>query len=157
MKTSRAILFTALLVSGATVFAATPAQRANADIAASSGAPQSVVEKMQRGSSLTFADIQDLARHRVPDDTTLAYLRSMKTSYRLNTEAFDGLRAAGVSDRVVNYLLLAGPLETASARRVYRAAPIRGYGYRPFRATPGFGRFGGFGGHHRSGHRGGRH
>lgn len=157
MKTSRPFLFTVLLVSGVTAFAATPAQRANADTAASLGAPPSLVEKMQRGSSLTLADIQDLARHRVPDDTTLAYLRSTKTSYRLSTEAVDGLRAAGVSDRVVNYLLLASPLETTSARPVYRAAPIRGYGYRPFRPTPGFGRLGGFGGHRHGGHRGGRH
>jgi len=156
MKTS-ALLLTALLVPGAIAFAATPAQRAGAEAAATAGAPASVVEKMKRGASLTFVDIQDLARQRVPDDTTLAYLRSTKSEYRLNTETFDQLRAAGVSDRVVNYLLLASPLETARAGRVYRPAPVRSYGYRPFRTAPGFGRFGGFGGQHRGGHRGGHH
>lgn len=113
--------------------------------------------RVQRGTALTFADIQDLAGQRILDDTTLAYLRSTKTSFRLTTETFDGLRAAGVSDRVVNYLLLASPLAAARAGRIYRPAPVRGYGYRPFRTAPGFGRFGGFGGQHRGGHRGGRH
>lgn len=155
MKTS-ALFLAALLLPGVTTLAATSTQRANADAAAAAGAPSTVVEKMQRGSALTFADIQDLARQRVPDETTLAYLRSTKSEYRLNTEIFDQLRAAGVSDRVVNYLLLASPLETARAGRVYRGAPVRGYGYRPFRTAPGFGRFGGFGGQHRGGHRGGR-
>lgn len=157
MKTSRALLFTALLLPGAMTFATTAAQRASADTAAAAGAPMSVVGKMQRGTPLTFADIQDLARQRVPDDTTLAYLKATKSGYRLTTENFDALRAAGVSDRVLNYLLLASPSETARAGRVYRATPVRGYGYRPFRTTSGFGRFGGFGGQHRGGHRGGRH
>lgn len=156
MTTSRAFLFTALLVPGVMTSASTPAQRASADTVAAAGAPLSVVEKMQRGTALTFADIQELARYRVPDDATLTYLRSTKTSYRLTTETFDGLRGSGVSDRVLNYLLLASALETTGAEQVYRAAPVRRYGFRPFRATPGFGRFGAFRGRHRGGHRGGR-
>ncbi len=156
MTTSRALLFTALLVPGAMTSATTPAQSASADTVAAAGAPLSVVEKMQRGTALTFGDIQELARYRVSDDATLTYLRSTKTSYRLTTGTFDELRGCGVSDRVLNYLLLASPLETAGAERVYRAAPVRGYGFRPFRATPGFGRFGAFGGRHRGGHRSGR-
>lgn len=163
MKTSRALLFTALLVPGAMTFAATSAQRASADAAAAAGAPSTLVEKMQSGASLTFTDIQDLARQRVPDDATLSYLRSIKSQYRLTTETFDQLRAAGVSDRVTNYLLLASPLEEARPTRAYRPGSSRGYGYRPLRSGPGFGRLGGFGvsgpkgfgGQHRGGHHGG--
>ena len=163
MKTSSALLSIAFLLPSAMTFAATSAQRANADTAAAAGVLPSVVEKMQRGTSLTISDIQELARQRVTDETTLAYLRSPKADYRLTTESFDALRAAGVSDRVVNYLLLSSPLEPVRAGRVYRAAPARGYGFRPLRVTPGFGRlggshgFGGFSVRHRGGHRGGRH
>ncbi len=157
MKTSRILLVTALLLPGAMVVAATPAQLANAEAAAAAGASSSMVSKMRNGSALTLADIQDLARLRVPDDTTLAYIRSTKASYRLTTEAIDALRAGGVSDRVLDYLLLTGPLETVDSGRIYRPAPARGYSYRPFRTAPGLGRFGGFGGQHRGGHHGGRH
>lgn len=71
MTTSRALLFTALLVPGAMTSATTPAQSASADTVAAAGAPLSVVEKMQRGTALTFGDIQELARYRVSDDATL--------------------------------------------------------------------------------------
>src|SRR5688500_17026766 len=129
MKPPHALLLTALLLPVAIAFASTPAQRASADIAAVATAPLSVVEKTQRGAQLTFADIQDLARHGVPDDVTLAYLRSTGMGYHLTTDDFDRLRTAGVSDRVLNYLLLASPLEIARVARVYRPAPV--YGYRP--------------------------
>ncbi|MDO8544818.1 MAG: hypothetical protein Q7S40_30610 [Opitutaceae bacterium] len=155
MKTSSAFLLTAMLVPAAMTFASTSAQRASADTAAAAGTPLFVVEKMQRGTSLTFADIQELARHRMPDDATIAYLRSTKMSYRLTTESFDRLRAAGVSERVMNHLLLASPLEVMPSGRDYRPAPIRGYRHRSLRAAPRFGRFGGFGGQHRHIHRGG--
>ena len=159
MKTRQMLLcFTALLLSGAAVRAATPQQQSLASAAAAFNLPPELGQKMQRGAPLALPDTQILAKSGVPDDTTLAYLRSTGASYQLTTEAIDQLRAAGVSDRVVNYLLLASPERVATTSRVY--APRHGYGYRPYRRAPGFApTFRGFGppsGHH-NGHRSGGH
>mgnify|MGYP001592040001 CR=1 FL=1 len=144
------------LLPGPLAFAATPVQRSLADRVAALNAPASLVEKMQRGAPLALPDIQDLARHQVPDDTTLAYLRTTNASYSLTTAAIDQLRAAGVSDRVVNHLLLASPMRIVPAERAY--AQRSRYGHLPNAGFPprvkGFGRSFGY----RGGvHRGGRH
>lgn len=163
MKTRQMLLcFTALLLTGAVVRAAATQQKSLASAAAAFNLPPELGQKMQRGAPLALADVQVLARSGVPDDTILAYLRSTGASYQLTAEAIDQLRAAGVSDRVMNYLLLASPVRVATAPHSY--APRYGYGYRPYRGAVGFApRFGGFGpslghhgGHRSGGHRGGR-
>ncbi|MBP8256290.1 MAG: hypothetical protein KAX37_03120 [Opitutaceae bacterium] len=145
MKTRQMLLcFTALLLTGAAVRAVTTQQKSLASAAAAFNLPPELGQKMQRGAPLALTDVQVLAKSGVPDDTTLAYLRSTGASYQMSTEAIDQLRAAGVSDRAVNYLLLASPLRVATTPRAY--APRYGYGYRPNRGSPGFApRFGGFG------------
>lgn len=163
MKTRQMLLcLTALLLTGAAVRAVTTQQKSLASAAAAFDLPPELGQKMQRGAPLALADVQVLTKSGVPDDTTLAYLRSTAAAYQLTTEAIDQLRAAGVSDRVVNYLLLASPLRVATTPRA--DAPRYGYGYRPYWGSPGFvPRFGGFGpslgyhgGHRSGGHRGGR-
>lgn len=42
-------------------------------------------QKMQRGAPLALTDVQVLAKSGVPDDTTLAYLRSTGASYQMST------------------------------------------------------------------------
>lgn len=90
--------------------------------------------------------------------TTIAFLRSTAASIQLTTAAIAQLRATDVTDRIINYLPLANPLQIVAESRVdaprYRA-PRSGSAYQPYRPR-GFTalRFSGSTGP-RSGHRGG--
>ncbi|MBL9219397.1 MAG: hypothetical protein JNG82_12965 [Opitutaceae bacterium] len=125
-----------------------------ATLAAERGAPAALVNTLQRGGRLTLADIETLAILKVPDDTTLAYLRQNGAAYELTLAQIDQMRNAGVSVRVIDYLL-------ASPARVVRTVRYprmwHGFGYHHYGAghhSDGFGHgfgHGGFG-HHRGHH-----
>lgn len=142
------------------VFATSPANPPIASASAAFDLPLALTEKMQRRVPLDLMDLQMLAQHRVPDDTIIAHLRSTGTSISLTTAGIDQLRAAGATDRVINYLLLTSPLRIVTESRAY--APRFGYAYGPYRPR-GFSawQFGGStghrGGHRGVGHRGGGH
>lgn len=116
MKTRIALLFltvAASLLSGCT----TTARKNTAMVAYQYGADVAVVDKLERGQSLTFYDIEDLGRRGVPDRVILSHLRRRSDTYRLNAAQVSRLREAGVGDPVINYLLESRERAAWRARR----------------------------------------
>src|SRR5471032_2069934 len=70
-----------------------------------SGVSSAVYDKMVHGDSLSLYDIKALSRAGVSDAVTLRYLRDHGTVYSLNSDDVAGLRKAGVSQSVVDYML----------------------------------------------------
>lgn len=152
MKTKLPLLFALGLV--ALSGCASAARQQAVQTASRLGAPLPLVTRMERGARLTLADLETLARHQVPDTEVLAYLRQTGAAYELTTAQIDQMRAAGVSVKVIDYLL-ATPRQVARRYRPYRGYYGGGFG---FYGHGGFGR--GFPGHgrgHESIHHGGHH
>lgn len=154
MKTKLHLLLALSLAAFSGCATATSPHSLEATLAAERGAPASLVNTLQRGGRLTLADIESLAILKVPDDTTLAYLRRNGAAYELTLAQIDQMRDAGVSVRVIDYLL-ASPARVA--RTVLYPRMWFGFGH----PHHGVGRHsGGFGhgfGHGGFGHRGGHH
>lgn len=129
---------------------ASTAQHKVAQEATRLGAPARLTEKLNRGGRLTLADIETMSRQSIPDDEILSYLRQSDARYELTTAQIDQMRASGVSDRIIDYLL-STPGQTARRWGSYSYG-FRTYGYGHF----GHGYYGTFG-HGFGGHRGGHH
>lgn len=144
-----AVITSAMAFSGCT----TAARQQAVQTATRLGTPTRLVSKMERGGRLTLSDLETLARHQVPDLDVLAYLRQSGAAYELTTAQIDQMRAAGVSVRVIDYLLVT-PQQAARRYRGYYGGSRRFFGY-------GHGYFGhGFPSHgwgHRSNQHGGHH
>jgi hypothetical protein len=84
---------------------ATVRQRQSAALAASFGVPVPIVRTMERGGRLSLDEIAALTQAGFPAEETLLYLKSGSAVYALKTAQIDGLRAAGVSDLVIDYML----------------------------------------------------
>ena len=97
---------------------ASTAQRQTARIAIRYDVSSEVLRKIDRGDRLALADLELLAQAQVPDADVLIYLKQTNVSYKLTTAQIDRLRAQGVSDFIIDYLL-------ATSTRVAR--PYRGY------------------------------
>lgn len=96
-----------IVVMGASALGgcASTAQQKIAQEATQLGAPLRLTDKLSRGDRLTLADIETMSRHSIPDDDILAYLRQSDARYELTTAQIDQMRASGVSDRIIDYLL----------------------------------------------------
>ena len=70
-----------------------------------SGVSSAVYDKMVHGDALSLYDIKELARAHVSDGVILRYLRDQGTVYYLNSDDVAGLRKAGVSQSIVDYML----------------------------------------------------
>ena len=70
-----------------------------------SGVSSAVYDKMVHGDDLSLYDIKSLTRSRVSDGVILRYLRDRQTVYFLNSGDVEGLRKAGVSQSIVDYML----------------------------------------------------
>lgn len=70
-----------------------------------SGVSSAVYDKMVHGDDLSLYDIKALARAGVSDGVTLRYLRNSGATYYLNSDDVAGLRKAGVSQSIVDYML----------------------------------------------------
>ena len=66
------------------------------------------VERMDRGEPLTVNDIIKLHEGGVSDDTIMQYISDTRTSYNLSQAQIRRLQNAGVSQRVINYMLETG-------------------------------------------------
>jgi hypothetical protein len=88
-----------------------PNQKAAREEVEKSGIAPELVAKMLKGDGLKLEEIEQVAAKGVSDDTLTKYLRSVGATYQLTTKDIDRLRAARVSDTVIDYLL------TTPARR----------------------------------------
>lgn len=151
MKTRTLLFILAAAIGVLSSGCATAARRNNALVAAQYGTDVFVLDKLERGARLTFADLEELGRRGVPGNAILAHLNRRDDAYRLTTTQVVRRREAGVCDGVIDYLL------ASRERRIYPAYIYR-YGYHdPFgHHYAGFNHWGdsghgfgyGHGGHH---------
>ena len=103
MKLSR--LFAVLLPLFLTACGLTDQQKADYAKVRTSGVSSAVYDKMTHGDDLSLYDIKSLSHAGVNDGIILRYLRDHHTTYFLNSDDVTGLRKAGVSQSIVDYML----------------------------------------------------
>ena len=95
-----------------------------------SGVSSAVYDKMVHGDPLSLYDIKALTHAGVNDGIILRYLRDQHTIYSLNSEDVASLRHAGVSQSIVDYMLL--------TPQMY-GSDFYPYGYGPYWGDPFWG------------------
>ena len=103
MKLSRLLILLVPLLF--TACGLSPQQKADYARVQESGVSSAVYDKMVHGDDLSLYDIKALARAHVSDGVILRYLRDHGTVYSLNSDDVAGLRKAGVSQSIVDYML----------------------------------------------------
>ncbi|MCE0521816.1 MAG: hypothetical protein LV480_02775 [Methylacidiphilales bacterium] len=98
-----------------------------------SGVSSAIYDKMVHGDDLSLYDIKALSRAGVSDGIILRYLRDRQTVYFLNSDDVTGLRKAGVSQSIVDYMLQTPQMYGPT---VY---PAIGIGYGPYWGGPYWG------------------
>jgi len=68
----------------------------------------STVLRMDEGRPLTINDVIELSQGGVSDDTILSYMSQTKSQYKLNQDQIYHMQNAGVSQRVINYMIDTG-------------------------------------------------
>ena len=66
------------------------------------------VNRMDRGEPITINDVIKLSQGGVSDDTIIRYIRDTRTSYNLSQAQIRRMQQAGVSQRVINYMIDTG-------------------------------------------------
>lgn len=66
------------------------------------------VDRMDRKEPLTINDVIKLSQGGVNDDTIIQYIKETRTTYNLSQAQVNRLQEAGVSQRVVNYMVDTG-------------------------------------------------
>jgi hypothetical protein len=66
--------------------------------------PQTL-QRVEQGQPLGLADIKALARAGVSDDIIISQIRNSRTVYRLSTAEIIDLKDAGVSNRVIDFMI----------------------------------------------------
>ena len=122
---------------------ATAVRRSNAATAAQFGADVIVLDKLERGARLSLTDLEELGSRGVPEDVIIAHLQRSNDAYRLTTAEVLRLREAGITDRIIDYLLTS---PERMAWRARRTTPVWGYHDAYGHHSPSFG----YGGHGRS-------
>jgi hypothetical protein len=97
-----AILLAPLLLAAC---ASGPQQRADDASVQASGVSPAVYDGLVQREDLSLSDIKALARARVGDGIVLRYLKERRTVYHLGGSQVAGLRRAGVSPSVIDYLV----------------------------------------------------
>lgn len=70
----------------------------------SRGVEQSTYDKVTQGSALDYDDILNLLRKDVPTHIIVSYLQSTQRVYNLSYAQLQGLKAAGATPQLLNYL-----------------------------------------------------
>ena len=83
--------------------------------------PQDVYDKMLYGDPLSLEDVIELSHRAVPPGLIIHYMDVTDTVYRLRKVDVKRLRAAGVNEQVISYMLDSG--------RVYASEVYAGYPY----------------------------
>lgn len=66
------------------------------------------VDRMDRGEPLTINDVIKLSQGGVSDDSIISYMKETHSSYNLSQAQIRRLNDAGVSQRVVNFMIDSG-------------------------------------------------
>ena len=66
------------------------------------------VDRMDRSEPLTVNDIIKLSQGGVSDDSIIRYMQRTQTTYNLSQAQIRRLQDAGVSQRVINYMIDSG-------------------------------------------------
>ena len=66
------------------------------------------VDRMDRAEPLTVGDVIKLSQGGVSDETIIRYIDETRTVYNLTQAQVDRMRSAGVSRRVINYMINTG-------------------------------------------------
>ena len=66
------------------------------------------VDRMDRGEPLTVNDVIKLSQGGVSDETIINYMDQMSSTYNLSQAQIRRLQDAGVSQRVINYMIDSG-------------------------------------------------
>lgn len=66
------------------------------------------LKRMQSGTALTINDLIRLSQSGINDQTILAYLKETRATYELSQMQIKRMQDAGVSPRVVNYIIETG-------------------------------------------------
>jgi len=66
------------------------------------------VERMDRGEPLTVNDVIKLSQGGVSDKTIISYMEETRTRYNLSQSQIRRMQDAGVSQRVINYMINTG-------------------------------------------------
>lgn len=101
-------------------------QKATREELEKSGVSAALVQKMLQGQILSLAEIQELTQKKVSVTNLVKYVRSTGAIYTLTTKQIDELRAASVSNEVVDYLLTT----PAMRRTLYYPTLYPSYRYR---------------------------
>ena len=119
-----AVLFLPLLLAACGL-----SDQEKADYAAveRSGVNAAVYDKMMHHDDLSLYDIKALSRAGVSDAIVVRYLRNQQTIYYLSSQDVGGLRSAGVSQSVVDFML-----QTPRMYTDYYPAIGLGFGYFPY-------------------------
>jgi hypothetical protein len=63
------------------------------------------LERLEQGQPLTVGDVQALVQAGISDDLVISQIRNSRTVYHLNTADIIALKNAGVSDRVIDFMI----------------------------------------------------
>jgi len=111
-----------------------------------SGVSSAIYDKMVHGDALSLYDIKALSRAHVSDAVIIRYLRDQHTIYNLNSDDVAGLRKAGVSQSIVDYMLqtpqMYGPGPYPYSYGPYPYGPYWGPAWGPYWGGPYF--YGGY-------------
>lgn len=66
------------------------------------------VDRMDRGEPLTINDVIKLSQGGVSDDTIITYMKERQTTYTLSQAQIRRMQDAGVSQRVINFMMETG-------------------------------------------------
>jgi hypothetical protein len=86
-------------------------------------APQTL-ERIEQDQPLTVLDVQSLAKAGISDDLIISQIRNSRTVYHLNTADIIALKNAGVSERVIDFMInTPTQIPSAQVSGVVGAAP----------------------------------
>jgi len=71
-------------------------------------ASPSTIVRMERGEPLTIVDVIQLHRNGISDETILQYMKFTRTTYSLSQAQLKHLQHAGVSQKVIHYMIDTG-------------------------------------------------
>ncbi|MBN2450312.1 MAG: hypothetical protein JXR77_07980 [Lentisphaeria bacterium] len=124
------------LAGCATLWGPSEAGRALAGALADKEIDAATRQRIVQDLPLTLDDIKAVARADVPDDLIIAQIHATRSVYQLNTAQVLDLHGAGVSEKVIDFML-----ETPTAYALPPPCPAYGYPYWPFPPTYRFHRY----------------